>query len=69
MKANTLRKIGKYGPEVTPVGIGAMSFTNFYANKIGRVPEFVGLKNYLDKFINKKKVNFLQMINFINQSV
>ena len=23
-----------------------MSFTNFYANKIGREPKFVGLKNY-----------------------
>ena len=30
-----------------------MSFTNFYANKIGRVPEFVGLKNYI-KFLIKK---------------
>ena len=32
MKSNTLRKIGKSGPEVTPVGIGAMSFTNFYGS-------------------------------------
>ena len=23
-----------------------MSFTNFYANKIGREPQFIGLKNY-----------------------
>ncbi len=30
MKFNNLRKIGKLGPEVTPVGLGAMSFTNFY---------------------------------------
>ena len=30
-----------------------MSFTNFYANKIGRVPEFVGLKNYI-KVLNKE---------------
>ena len=30
MKSNNARKIGKLGPEVTPVGIGAMSFTNFY---------------------------------------
>ena len=30
MKSNTARKIGKLGPKVTPVGIGAMSFTNFY---------------------------------------
>ena len=32
-----------------------MSFTNFYANKIGRVPEFVGLKNYI-KILNKEAI-------------
>ena len=30
MKYNTLRKLGKFGAEVAPIGIGAMSFTNFY---------------------------------------
>jgi aryl-alcohol dehydrogenase-like predicted oxidoreductase len=30
MKFNKHRKLGKYGAEVAPVGIGAMSFTNFY---------------------------------------
>ena len=44
-----------------------MSFTNFYANKIGRVPEFVGLKNYI-KILNKeavwKKCKLLQVLCF-----
>ena len=30
MKYNKSRKLGKYGDDVSPVGIGAMSFTNFY---------------------------------------
>ena len=30
MKYNTLRKLGKFGAKVAPIGIGAMSFTNFY---------------------------------------
>ena len=30
MKFNKYRKLGRYGAEVAPVGIGAMSFTNFY---------------------------------------
>ena len=30
MKYNKSRKLGKYGEDVSPVGIGAMSFTNFY---------------------------------------
>ena len=30
MKYNRYRKLGKYGEDVSPVGIGAMSFTNFY---------------------------------------
>ena len=30
MKYNKFRKLGKNGEEVAPVGIGAMSFTNFY---------------------------------------
>jgi len=29
MKYNKFRKLGKNGEEVAPVGIGAMSFTNF----------------------------------------
>ena len=24
------RKLGKYGAEVSPIGVGAMSFSNFY---------------------------------------
>ena len=32
-----------------------MSFTNFYANKIGREPQFVGLKNYI-KVLNKEAI-------------
>ena len=30
MKHNKYRKLGKNGAEVAPIGIGAMSFTNFY---------------------------------------
>jgi aryl-alcohol dehydrogenase-like predicted oxidoreductase len=30
MKYNKLRKLGKFGAQVAPIGIGAMSFTNFY---------------------------------------
>src|SRR5210317_2511311 len=30
MKHSKYRKLGKFGAEVAPVGIGAMSFTNFY---------------------------------------
>ena len=30
MKYNKFRKLGKFGAEVSPIGIGAMSFTNFY---------------------------------------
>jgi len=30
MKYSKYRKLGKFGSEVAPVGIGAMSFTNFY---------------------------------------
>ena len=30
MKYNKSRKLGKNGEDVSPVGIGAMSFTNFY---------------------------------------
>ena len=25
-----LRKLGKFGPDISPIGIGAMSFSNFY---------------------------------------
>ena len=32
-----------------------MSFTNFYANKIGREPKFVGLKNY-KKILGKEEI-------------
>ena len=32
-----------------------MSFTNFYANKIGREPQFIGLKNYI-KVLNKEAI-------------
>ena len=29
MKYNRFRKLGKFGADVAPIGIGAMSFTNF----------------------------------------
>ena len=38
-----------------------MSFTNFYANKIGREPKFVGLKNY-QKIL---KVCFYLLISYL----
>ncbi|HAL77368.1 MAG TPA: aldo/keto reductase, partial [Rhodobacteraceae bacterium] len=25
-----LRKLGKFGPDISPIGVGAMSFSNFY---------------------------------------
>ena len=30
MKYNFNRKLGKFGPSVSPIGFGAMSLTNFY---------------------------------------
>ena len=30
MKYNSSRKLGKFGPDIAPIGIGAMSFTDFY---------------------------------------
>ena len=54
MKSNNARKIGKLGLEVTPVGIGAMSFTNFYgpcdddqANNVLKTAIDLGL-NHID---------------------
>ena len=30
MKYNSSRKLGKFGSDIAPIGIGAMSFTDFY---------------------------------------
>ena len=32
MKFNQYRKLGRFGADVAPIGIGAMSFTNFYGS-------------------------------------
>ena len=32
MKYNFDRKLGKFGPSVSPIGFGAMSLTNFYGS-------------------------------------
>ena len=45
------RKLGKHGPEIMPVGIGAMSFTNFYG-ECDADQAFKILKYALDNGIN-----------------
>ena len=45
------RKLGKHGPEIMPVGIGAMSFTNFYG-ECDVDQAFKILKYALDNGIN-----------------
>lgn len=45
------RKLGKHGPEIMPVGIGAMSFTNFYG-ECDAGQAFKILKYALDNGIN-----------------
>ena len=45
------RKLGKHGPEIMPVGIGAMSFTNFYG-KCDADQAFKILKYALDNGVN-----------------
>ena len=32
MKFNKYRKLGRFGADVAPIGLGAMSFTNFYGS-------------------------------------
>ena len=32
MKFNQYRKLGRFGADVAPIGLGAMSFTNFYGS-------------------------------------
>ena len=46
MKYNTLRKLGKFGAEVAPIGIGAMSFTNFYGFIYRSSNDWIYLFNY-----------------------
>ena len=45
------RKLGKHGPEIMPVGIGAMSFTNFYG-ECDADQAFKILKYALDNGVN-----------------
>lgn len=51
MELNATRKIGKYGPQIYPIGIGAMSFTNFYGPCDDKQANDV-LKTALDLGIN-----------------